>query len=407
MGEVRAGVCDKTVWNPELKLAGLALMPGDMMLLVQDRELVLLRVQQLREAIPAAWRDQCTQASPADIALEAPSALPRILGRLGWRLPVSPTAEPSAVGHPAPLKDLAVSTATALQLGGVTVMRHAAHVAFVGQATGSQEVSKDAVSDFRCVLEEGWRLKWENGQKEVLWRLSVDGVRSANARTARSWSCPCCPVTTCDPRLHCFWHCPIAEAVIHEICISMPLDCAPITRAAVWLCSIECDDIYPDVWLVVCMAALSAMEHGRRQLWRLHREVQEAGPPPAVQLTLQQAWYRNDNPVVRPPTVVSRASALAVADFWGRLGSFAALRLAPESWLGAVGATHPFLCHGGNAVRRQDSTFFTEPELEDNIQGEAAAAPEPAAPPPPARQAATSRQLTLQEAWARANALAS
>ena len=135
--------------------------------------------------------------------------------------------------------------------------------------------------------------------------------------------------------------------------------------------------------------------------------MQEAGPPPAVQLTLQQAWYRNDNPVVRPPTVVSRASALAVADFWGRLGSFAALRLAPESWLGAVGATHPFLCHGGNAVRRQDSTFFTEPELEDNIQGEAAAAPEPAAPPPPARQAATSRQLTLQEAWARGNALAS
>ena len=47
----------------------------------------------------------------------------------------------------------------------------------------------------------------------------------------------------------------------------------------------------------------------------LHRATQEVGPLPAVQLTLLQAWYPDHHPVPPPPTVVARASALAVADF--------------------------------------------------------------------------------------------
>ena len=109
-------------------------------------------------------------------------------------MPVSPTAAPGTVGLPAHMTDLAVRTATALQLGPVTTARHAAHVAYVRLATGIQEVSRDSVSALQCALVDAWRLKWENGQKELLWRLTVDGVRNANTRTVLSWCCQCCPV---------------------------------------------------------------------------------------------------------------------------------------------------------------------------------------------------------------------
>jgi hypothetical protein len=105
---------------------------------------------------------------------------------------------------------------------------------------------------------------------------------------------------------------------------------------------------------VVCMAALSAMNHGRRQLWRLglasaQRQASAAAIPGGRQRTLPELWA---GAAADPgPSPVAQASALAVADFWGRLASFAALDLAPESWLLQVGDEHPFLCSGGSRVR--------------------------------------------------------
>ena len=107
------------------------------------------------------------------------------------------------------------------------------------------------------------------------------------------------------------------------------------------------------------MAALSAMDHGRRQLWRLVRAAEDqrarhlqrvaAAALARRQLTLPALWAQAPAVLVGP--LAARASALAVADFWSRLSSFATLRLAPEDWLGRVGENHPFLCDGGWRVR--------------------------------------------------------
>lgn len=406
-GDARSRVCDASTWHPELQRAGLALMPGHMRTLVEDRGAALALVTQLHDAIPVAWRDLCMHTSAAAIALAAPSAVSVVVGRLGWRLPVPPPAAPGAEGGGTLLTGLSVRMATALQLGGIMEARHAAHETYVRVATGEEEVSPGAVASFVSTLGDAWQLKWENGQKEALWRLAVDGVNSVTSRTARSWSCPCCPAIAQEPRLHCFWHCPVAEAVTQEILTSMPANCPPLARASVWLCRFASEAIHPGVWLVVCMAALSAMEHGRRQLWRLHWLAHDAGPPGAVQLTLVQAWEQE-----RPapgPSVLARACALAVADFWSRLCSFAALNLAPDSWLGVVNEHHPFLCHGGRAVRRRGFTFFEdeEPEASGATQGGSLPAPLAAGPScaPPAPMASL-RQLTLEEAWERAEGLA-
>ena len=57
MGDACARVCNTDVWIPELQLAGLAFMPGDVMMLVGDRSperRTLELIQQLHDAVPAA-----------------------------------------------------------------------------------------------------------------------------------------------------------------------------------------------------------------------------------------------------------------------------------------------------------------------------------------------------------------
>ena len=76
------------------------------------------------------------------------------------------------------------------------------------------------------------------------------------------------------------------------------------------------------VWDVVCVAALDAMEEGRR-----HAKGLRARQPPAAQAE-----------------VLARSSAVAAAGFWGRLASFVALRSTPKhgGWEG-VPLDHPFI----------------------------------------------------------------
>ena len=109
--------------------------------------------------------------------------------------------------------------------------------------------------------------------------------------------------------------------------------------------------------MVVCFAALSAMDYGRRQLYRLlqlSKGQLTAGstPPVARQCTLHEAWGLAPPPPRPPPQpcLVGRVRALVVADFWGRLSNFAAMGLAPASWECRVGPHHPFLTHGGQGL---------------------------------------------------------
>lgn len=115
-----------------------------------------------------------------------------------------------------------------------------------------------------------------------------------------------------------------------------------------WLCQSPGPAVHSGVWLVVCLAALAAMEHGRRQLWRLHRvESDAARAPGGRQRTLLDMW---GGPPPPEPSLGARAAALAVADFWGRLTNFAHSCTAPASWTLEVPANHPFLSHGGSQV---------------------------------------------------------
>ena len=327
------------------------------MLVATDKDRILQRIDLLYTSVPSSWRAQC--ALPPAVA--APSAVPLIVSRLGWRLPLPSAAAPEAVGRPVMLKGLTVRMGTALQMGQVLEARRACHTAFVRLALEQPPVVEPAaavMAAFGCRLQSAWRLKWDNHEKQVLWRLAVDGVAAANSRM-RSWSCPCCPGAGGDPRAHCFWDCPVAVAVWRELLAGLPQPSTPLARASVWLGAPVPASVHAGVWGVVCLAALSAMEHGRRQLWRLTRAAAEhavaatlAAGTGGRQRTIPELLWGAAPPLPPPrASAVDQAKALAVADFWMRLESFATLGLAPASWAAQVGAAHPFLCSGGLALR--------------------------------------------------------
>ena len=127
-----------------------------------------------------------------------------VVSCLGWRLPLPADAAPEVVGRPVMLKGLTVRMGTALQMGQVLEARRSCHTAFVRLALEQPPVVEPAaavMAAFGCRLQSAWRLKWDNHEKQVLWRLAVDGVAAANSRM-RSWSCPCCPGAGGDPRAH-------------------------------------------------------------------------------------------------------------------------------------------------------------------------------------------------------------
>jgi hypothetical protein len=92
------------------------------------------------------------------------------------------------------------------------------------------------------------------------------------------------------------------------------------------------------VWLVVCQAALLAMDKGRGLLYKWSKQLSTPGeaPLPPHLHTLQHRLQ-----------VAARA---AQASFWDRLHDFVGLGSCPVVWLDHVAHDHPFLCSVFNAA---------------------------------------------------------
>ncbi len=116
---------------------------------------------------------------------------------------------------------------------------------------------------------------------QVLWRLAVNGVPAGGGHDI-SFKGPCgCgwvgPHTSCGGdasscalalRMHAFWDCPVASAVVAELARALPGH--DIRCADVWLLrSPSGSDVHDCVWAVVAMVALSAMAYGRAALWHM------------------------------------------------------------------------------------------------------------------------------------------
>ncbi len=289
----------------------------------------------------------------------------RILPRLGWWPPPLTT--------PILLEKLSVGLATWMQLRVVREDRAQLHAEYVreaggaalpqqgpvGAAAAAAPPAHDDLGDFQSALARMWQdVRWEHENKETLWRLAIDGIPLPGNSHLRGMAVEACGcgeyagdtaagaegAAAPTPRQHHFWDCPVARAVVSQIEGHVG---APVSRRQVWLARAPVG-VVQGVWDVVSLAALSAMEAGRRYL-RARTRAAEAQP---TQQQQQEA---------AGPTALERARSIAIADFWARLKGFAALGVPKKGWR-QVGPHHPLLAVAGGRVRCANPVGFAAAE---------------------------------------------
>ena len=136
-----------------------------------------------------------------------------------------------------------------------------------------------ALGDLRSTLKRLWRLPWENCRKEPFWRLIYDAFPTA-ARMHLPDPCICGGAPA--DRQHHFWDCPVARSVVGAISAALHGQPAATAAAAaggappalpqrsIWLAAPP-PAVHEGVWSVVCLAAVEAMDHGRRRMYAMQQ----------------------------------------------------------------------------------------------------------------------------------------
>lgn len=136
--------------------------------------------------------------------------------------------------------------------------------------------------------------------------------------------------------------------------------CPPLQRKHIWLAEPPTSEVHPDMWLVVCMAALTAMDYGRKRMHMLHMQRNEQNVQQVrVRQTQITDFFEALSPPLPttqqqiqpppPPTPLQAASASAVTQFWMCLHNFAQIGLKVQSngvrsrWQRDISANHPLL----------------------------------------------------------------
>ena len=274
-----------------------------------NRYHALERITALLDVVPAAWVEAARAAQHALAAAPAQiqpprlaDALQHLLPRLGWLVE----------GAPLPLSDFTVRSGTHMLTAGLRQMRRDLYFApFVASALDAEP---GPVDELLALLRRLWRVRWENERKEAFWRLAYDAHPTA-ARLHLDQPCDCGAAPA--DRHHHFWACPVAQAVVDALsgAVAPP---QPLTKPNIWLARAP-TTVYCGVWDVACLAAVAAMDHGRRVM--LSRRF---GPP-----------------TTRPPAAV--ASRSAVARFWSLLSDFVTLGCVPAKWAARIPPGHPLI----------------------------------------------------------------
>jgi hypothetical protein len=276
---------------------------------------------------PLQWLPSGDVLPPVTAWLTTPLGDPAgvsLARRLAWRAgrPVCPAGQPPSV-----------RVLTSLQLPD-SVERDLHMQRFIVQASGPVPPDRlpPAVVALRATLRAVWRQPWDNRAKEVLWRLALNGVPGAGGGGRRhAGPCVCGTQPCADQRVqwgsavhrqHAFWDCPVAHAVRDQLQQGLQQggeEAVPaVAQRHLWLLQSPSAEVPPVLWWAVSLAALAAMEQGRRHLWAL---VSRQPPTPAAE-------------------AVAAAGQRAVGDFWLAVSRFARDSL-PASALGVAVSQRP------------------------------------------------------------------
>ena len=273
------------------------------------------QLAQLRDAIPAPWKEAAQAAAEAGHVATTAAAWAEMLPHLGWR---------GEHGKVMLLQRLRVRDATQLLCMGSEGppaqrrLKHAAFAELAGEPNGSEAVL--------LTLRRLWHTPVLGRTKEPYWRLVYDGIPTAARMHMGHQTCPCGAAPA--DRAHHFWSCLVAGAVrstVLRAAASAGRPLQSLRRGHLWLARPP-QGINQGVWDVVALAAVAAMEKGRAFMVAEHLY---ASPP-----------------IPAGPALAARGGSRARIVFWELLHEFAAMGVLPKGGRHGppVDETHPFLC---------------------------------------------------------------
>ena len=233
----------------------------------------------------------------------------------------------------------------------------------MGEGLGMLGEVTAALEQLLARLDMVWRLPWENSWKEVWWRLLLHGVAGAGGHDVGCRGpCPCgwvpaaalaMPAVALLQRDHAFWDCPVTGGVRQLLQRHLPAGVV-LHPQHLWLLVPPHPSVHHGVWVVVGLAALTALNRARRFMWSMELDKRRGAAPPGRgagaagggrQLTLHQAWGLQEAVAPRPLTVVQCAERDAVVRMLAGVRDFVDIGFVPAAWRGAegLGPSHPFL----------------------------------------------------------------
>lgn len=287
--------------------------------------------------LPAGWLGQCAAEtrSPAEIRAARRAAEAAVLS-LSHLQP----AGQAELTEPWPLSSVPpVRVLTGMQTDYGAIKRADCVRAFLVEACAPRGYT---LEDFQRTQAAVWRgVRWELEHLETFWRLPLNGIGIYGMARFRGGQppLPCLCHAGAAGRLHNFWECPVAACVVASVSagVRARFPHAYVSRSSLWLAELpvglQRSDVHVGAWHVVALAALEAMEHGRRAL-----------------VAICQPWDRAAGSTRASLAQLQRACVAAVEEFWVLLADFAQLhRSAPRGWgVGALPAAtaltpaHPF-----------------------------------------------------------------
>ena len=196
----------------------------------------------------------------------------------------------------------------------------------------------------RGIFTRVWSISWSNPRKEILWRLVYNGIPTPVRLGLTQRRCPCNTMPHSPPgRPHVFWNCPIAVAVRDHIVAALPRPPrgrARLSREHIWLCRPPQPGILQLFWDVICLAALGAMDYGRRVLLSLVLQHDSSDDASSISENISSS-------VDADLHFLLRAQRAAVAHFFTALADFCSVTRTNSSKLAFVSVEarerHPLL----------------------------------------------------------------
>lgn len=210
-----------------------------------------------------------------------------------------------------------------------------------------------------------WREQrlWSHGYKEVVWRFWADALPTAARMHRADAACVCGAVQ--PGRAHHFRDCPVAAAVLAELQAAVP----GLRASSVWL-MLTPPGLHAGLWRIVCVAAVNAMDVGRREACKRQAQRSEEdarrrrrlapGQQLITDLLAPAARAAGDGGGSRSPPdataarvarwrreLVQQVALRAVARLWELLAEFEAAGAVSRELLASAPADHPILRSAG------------------------------------------------------------